>query len=92
MVSWVACSLKILRGLAIVPAVYMFNHWICPKVNWFSHLNLQATVLTISGQLSSFNVQVLEPAFILHPFYWKILLVPPLKHAESSAFSLLLSL
>ena len=62
--GWPAVS-KFWGGLAIVPAVYIFNHWIWPKVNWFSHLNLLATVLTISGQLSSFRCS--SPWVCLHP-------------------------
>ena len=36
--------LLVLKGFNFVLAIYVFNHRMCPTVNWFSHLDLLASL------------------------------------------------
>ena len=70
--GWPADS-QVLKGLNFVLAIYVFNHRMCPTVNWFSHLDLLASLNRVWAILffPMFKyLSLLHPASILleNPF------------------------
>lgn len=65
--------LQVLKGFNFVFAIYIFNHGMCPKVDWFSHLDLLASLnhvwATLFFQMFKY-LSRFDPAFILleNPF------------------------
>lgn len=65
--------LQVLKGFNFVFAIYIFNHGMCPKVNWFSHLDVLASLNHVWATLFFQMFKYLgrfDPAFILleNPF------------------------